>query len=106
MGKYEGNPVWEDVAPLPQDDLVPRPLASIAYPDQYVEATSYLRAIMAVNEMSPRVLELMADIIDMNPAHYTVWYVRPISSGNLRLQLSGYIEHKLYERSNLTSVPN
>ena len=75
MGKYEGNPVWEDVVPLPQEELVPKPLASIAYADDYSEATSYLRAVMAANEKSPRVLDLTADIIGMNPAHYTVWYV-------------------------------
>jgi protein farnesyltransferase/geranylgeranyltransferase type-1 subunit alpha len=76
MGKYEGNAEWEDVAPFPQDDVVPKPLATISYPDAYVEATGYLRAIMAANEMSPRVLNLTADIINMNPAHYTVWFVQ------------------------------
>jgi protein farnesyltransferase/geranylgeranyltransferase type-1 subunit alpha len=75
MGKYSDDPKWADVTPLPQDDIVPKPLASISYPDDYVEATGYLRAVMAANEMSPRVLDVTADIIDMNPAHYTVWSV-------------------------------
>jgi protein farnesyltransferase/geranylgeranyltransferase type-1 subunit alpha len=73
MGKYSDNPAWVDVVPLPQEDLVPTPLANINYPDDYAEATSYLRAIMAANEMSPRVLDLTADIINMSAAHYTVW---------------------------------
>ncbi|KAK6334150.1 CAAX geranylgeranyltransferase alpha subunit [Orbilia brochopaga] len=37
---------------------------------------SYLRAVMAANDHSPRVLALTAEIIDMNPAHYTVWGYR------------------------------
>jgi hypothetical protein len=106
MGKYEGNPVWDDVVPLPQDDLVPKPLASIAYPDKYVEATSYLRAVMAVNEMSPRVLDLTADIVDMNPAHYTVWFVNSIPTSNYGLHKLGYIAHKHSELSKQTSMRN
>lgn len=39
-------------------------------------AISYLRAIMASRELSPRALSLTAHIIDLNPAHYTVWLFR------------------------------
>jgi protein farnesyltransferase/geranylgeranyltransferase type-1 subunit alpha len=74
VGKYSENSVWQDVVPLPQDDLVPQPLVTIMYPEEYVEATSYLRAIMAANEMTPRVLDLTADVIRLSPAHYTVWF--------------------------------
>jgi protein farnesyltransferase/geranylgeranyltransferase type-1 subunit alpha len=74
VGKYSENSIWKDVIPLPQDDLVPQPLVTIMYPEEYVEATSYLRAVMAANEMSPRVLDLTADVIRHSPAHYTVWY--------------------------------
>lgn len=49
------------------------PLATIAYAPDYLEATSYLRAVMAANEMSERALKLTEDVIAMNPAHYTVW---------------------------------
>lgn len=35
----------------------------------------YFRAVARVNEKSKRVFELTAHIIDMNPAHYTIWYV-------------------------------
>ena len=35
----------------------------------------YFRAATRTNEKSARVLSLIQDIIDMNPAHYTVWYV-------------------------------
>lgn len=75
MGKYSDDQDWDDIAPLPQDDGGPNPLAAIAYTDEYAEAMSYLRAIMAKNEMSQRALHLTEDIIDMNAAHYTVWYV-------------------------------
>ncbi|KAK4499785.1 hypothetical protein PRZ48_007971 [Zasmidium cellare] len=76
MGKYSEDPAWADIVPLPTDEGGPNPLAAIAYSDEYGEAMSYLRAVMASNEFSPRVLELTDDLIDMNPAHYTVWLYR------------------------------
>lgn len=75
MGVYSEDPQWEDIVPIPQDDGGPNPLAAIAYTGEYSEAMSYLRAIMAKNEMSERALQLTEDIIDMNAAHYTVWSV-------------------------------
>lgn len=76
MGKYSEEPDWADIVPLPTDEGGPNPLAAIAYSDEYGECMSYLRAVMAANEFSPRVLELTEDLIDMNPAHYTVWLYR------------------------------
>lgn len=73
MGIYADSEEWEDVLPIAQDDGGPNPLAAIAYTEEYSEAMSYLRAVMAKDEKSERVLELTEDIIDMNPAHYTVW---------------------------------
>ena len=73
MGNYSQSQKWEDVIPIPQDDGCANPLASIAYPEKYSEAMSYLRAVMAADEKSDRVLELIEDIIGMNPAHYTLW---------------------------------
>lgn len=72
---YSDSSTWEDVVPIVQDDP-PHALASIAYPDRYSEAMSYLRAVMAANEISERVLDLTEDIISMNAAHYTVWLYR------------------------------
>lgn len=72
---YSSNSAWADVIPIPQDDGGPNPLAAIAYTEEYSEAMSYLRAVMACNEFSERVLDLTEHIISMNPAHYTVWYV-------------------------------
>jgi protein farnesyltransferase/geranylgeranyltransferase type-1 subunit alpha len=75
---YADNPLWASITPIllrtpadPNHDL-----ASIAYSDHYLEATSYLRAVMATNEISQRALDLTADVIGMNPAHYTVWLYR------------------------------
>lgn len=76
MGKYATSPTWADIMPIAQDDGPGTPLAAISYSDSYSEATSYLRAVMAANEFSARVLALTADVISMNPAHYTVWLYR------------------------------
>lgn len=70
---YQDEPEWADVVPLAQDDGGPNALSVISYTDEYSEAISYLRAVMADNEHSDRVLKLTAHIIDLNPAHYTVW---------------------------------
>lgn len=40
------------------------------------DAMDYFRAVTRANEKSQRVLTLIEDIIDMNPAHYTVWNYR------------------------------
>ncbi|KAJ5090728.1 Protein farnesyltransferase/geranylgeranyltransferase type-1 subunit alpha [Penicillium argentinense] len=78
-GKYANDPEWASITPIPLDDgseSGAMPLATIAYPSDYLEATSYLRAVMAANEMSERALKLTKDVISMNPAHYTVWIYR------------------------------
>lgn len=77
---YSTRPEWEDVTPIPlietsSPDAGP-PLAAIAYSERYLDAMSFLRAVMAANEYSRRCLDLTADIIAMNPAHYTVWLYR------------------------------
>ena len=74
MTQYSEDEAWADIEPLPQDDGGAHPLAAIAYTEEYSEAMSYLRAVMAKNEMSERALDLTEHIISMNPAHYTVWY--------------------------------
>ena len=112
MSTYSTDPVWADVTPIPLDDgsnFYPvegqdasgdtngtMPLATISYSEEYTEAMSYLRAVMAANEMSDRALELTKDIIKMNPAHYTVWYVH----------LYKWSKCFCYQKSLLTSVVN
>ena len=58
MTKYSTDPQWSDITPLPTDEGGPNPLAAIAYSPEYEEAMSYLRAVMAANELSERVLDL------------------------------------------------
>ncbi|KAI8090989.1 uncharacterized protein B0P05DRAFT_634678 [Gilbertella persicaria] len=72
---YSQNPEWKDVTPVPQDDG-PNPLVPIAYAREYADAMDYFRAVTRTNEKSARVLSLIENIIDMNPAHYTVWNYR------------------------------
>jgi protein farnesyltransferase/geranylgeranyltransferase type-1 subunit alpha len=88
---YSTSKYWSDVDPIPlmegapqtqpkPGEATPPPsapaLATIAYSPRYLEAMSYLRAVMAANEFSERCLALTDDIIGQNPAHYTVWLYR------------------------------
>ncbi|KAF2750024.1 protein prenylyltransferase [Sporormia fimetaria CBS 119925] len=72
---YHDDPAWSDVTPIPQLESG-QVLAGISYTAEYSEAMSYLRAVMAANEYSTRVLDLTEHIISLNPAHYTVWLYR------------------------------
>lgn len=72
---YSIHSSWQDVVPIPQPDQTGT-LAAIRYWPRYTEAMSYLRAVMADNEVSERALALTTDLIGMNPAHYTVWIYR------------------------------
>ena len=101
MGKYTDTPGWDDVIPIPQDDGGPNPLAMIAYTDAYSEAMSYLRAVMASDEKSERVLALTQDIIKMNPAHYTVWYLLAASLGSRQILMCF---DRLYRVDNLFAL--
>ncbi|KAI1438694.1 prenyltransferase alpha subunit [Xylaria sp. CBS 124048] len=75
INAYENDPEWDDIVPIPQDDP-DGALAAIAYAEDYAEAMAYLRAVMASKEHTTRCLRLTEHIIDMNPAHYTVWLYR------------------------------
>jgi protein farnesyltransferase/geranylgeranyltransferase type-1 subunit alpha len=73
--ELRGNPEWADVKPLAQDDG-PAPVVPIAYPPRYVEVMDYLRAILALNEVSERALRLTTEAIAQNAANYTAWHHR------------------------------
>ncbi|KAL6805636.1 alpha subunit of hypothetical CAAX farnesyltransferase [Trichoderma sp. SZMC 28012] len=90
-GPLANDPEWDDVAPIPQTEPEDA-LARIAYPDEYAEAVSYLRAVMAAEEYSPRCLRLTERIIGMNPAHYTVWLYRFKIVATLNLPVLDEIE--------------
>lgn len=55
-------------------------------------AISYLRAVMLTKEYSPRCLRLTEYIIEMNPAHYTVWLYRASIVFAMKLSIPEEIE--------------
>ncbi|KAF8591333.1 protein prenylyltransferase [Ramaria rubella] len=73
---YADNPAWSDVVPVPQYDEGSNPMAPILYSQEYKDATDYFRGIVKIGEKSARVLELTEHIIQLNPAHYSVWQYR------------------------------
>ncbi|KAK3378420.1 hypothetical protein B0H63DRAFT_247026 [Podospora didyma] len=83
-GKLAQDPEWDDVEPIPYEEPAVA-LAAIAYPEEYAEAISYLRAVMQKKECSPRCLRLTEHIISMNPSHYTVWLYRASNIFALKL---------------------
>ncbi|KAJ3407252.1 hypothetical protein CcCBS67573_g01121 [Chytriomyces confervae] len=97
--------VFADIEPIPMDDG-PNPMSPIAYPAEYSAAMDVFRACAKVDERSKRVLDLTAVIIDMNPAHYTVWKVRQdclfATEADLKAELQyasnvGFEHHKNYQ---------
>lgn len=72
--RYEDY-AWADVEPIAADEGKDA-LVQIMYSDVYKHTTGLLRAVMAAGETSERVLDLTADVISMNAAHYTVWHYR------------------------------
>ncbi|KAJ2904035.1 farnesyltransferase alpha subunit ram2 [Zalerion maritima] len=90
-GTYAQDPEWDDIEPVAQVEGEGA-LASIAYSDDYAEAMSYLRAVMAKKEHSPRCLRLTENIILMNPAHYTVWLYRFSIISSLNISIKNEIE--------------
>ncbi|KAK1599427.1 prenyltransferase alpha subunit [Colletotrichum navitas] len=91
MGPYATDPEWDDVVPIPADEPEGA-LATIAYPEDYAEVMSYLRAVMVAEEYTPRCLRLTEHVISMNPAHYTVWLYRFKIVETLNIPLADEIE--------------
>ncbi|KAJ2183652.1 CAAX geranylgeranyltransferase alpha subunit, partial [Coemansia sp. RSA 1935] len=61
---------WQDITPIEQEEGEGS-MCPIAYTDEYRELMGYLRAVMAVGEVSERALALTARVIEENPGHYT-----------------------------------
>ncbi|EGZ24299.1 hypothetical protein PHYSODRAFT_556892 [Phytophthora sojae] len=74
-GKAAEDPDWADVVKIPQDDG-PDPIVSIAYPADFTDVMDCFRGVLKINEYSERTLALTLDVIEANPANYTVWYFR------------------------------
>lgn len=60
------------VEPIPLQEG-PDPLAPIAYPGVYKDATSCLRGLQAKGEKSSRAMDMCELILEHNSAHYTAW---------------------------------
>ncbi|KAJ2364218.1 CAAX geranylgeranyltransferase alpha subunit [Coemansia sp. RSA 2607] len=93
------QPEWADVTPLEQQDGG-YPLCPIAYTDSYKELMGYMRAVMAAGEISKRAYSLTSQVIEENPAHYTVWVYRK----RLVTELSLDIEAELNWLSDIAAM--
>jgi protein farnesyltransferase/geranylgeranyltransferase type-1 subunit alpha len=74
---WEFGEVFEDVAPVPQNDG-PEPVCSIAYKPSFERAMNYFRAVIRLKEYSPRAFQLTSICLKHNPSNYTVWHYRRI----------------------------
>lgn len=67
--------LFGDVEPVPAPEVA-NEVVPIAYPEDYAQLMGYFRAVVASGELSPRVVELTAEILEHNAAHYSVWALR------------------------------
>ncbi|KAJ2598334.1 CAAX geranylgeranyltransferase alpha subunit [Coemansia sp. RSA 1722] len=82
---------WKDVTPLEQEDSQ-FSICPIAYTDGYKEMMGYMRAVMAVGELSERAYELTGAVLKENPGHYTVWVYRKKLIEELHLDIEKELE--------------
>ncbi|EJS42900.1 ram2p [Saccharomyces arboricola H-6] len=72
MQKYD----YSDITPLPIQTDSQDELCRIMYTEDYKQLMGLARALISVNELSPRALELTSHVIDVAPAFYTIWNYR------------------------------
>lgn len=53
--------------------MLTRHLLRAEYTDEFSDAMNYFRAVLQSQEKSKRVMDLIADVIKLNPANYTAW---------------------------------
>ena len=83
---------FADVLPVPQDDG-PRPVVPIRYESNFRTTMDLFRAILQMNELSARALQLTADVIDLNAANYTAWHFRRRCLRELGSDLHGELQY-------------
>ncbi|KAF8609311.1 farnesyltransferase [Ceratobasidium sp. AG-I] len=89
---YATRQDWSDLAPIPQHDPDFTPLCPIMYSSEYRDAMDYFRAIAKAGERSQRGLELTEHLINLNPAHYSVWQYRYETTIALGLSLEDELQ--------------
>lgn len=93
---FRDRPEWADVVPIKQDES-PRGVVRIAYSDSFEDAHDYVRAVMAADERSERVLVVTAEALQMNAANYTIWAYRR----NVLIDLKYPLSNEHYFTKNL-----
>ncbi|KAI3657213.1 hypothetical protein MP638_007001 [Amoeboaphelidium occidentale] len=53
-----------------------QPIAQIAYSKEYTELLDKFKEIMTATEEPSNTLEITKNLLNLNPAHYTVWHYR------------------------------
>jgi hypothetical protein len=89
MGRYEGNPQWDDVVPIPQEEGEGA-LAQIAYTDEYAEGT-LLHCYVRVRGLTP------SHSNGIPPRHHG-------RQGTLPSSVQPYRAHHISQRSALHSM--
>eukprot|EP00882_Tetradesmus_deserticola_P016427 GHRQ01017545.1.p2 GENE.GHRQ01017545.1~~GHRQ01017545.1.p2 ORF type:complete len:102 (+),score=42.15 GHRQ01017545.1:83-388(+) len=73
---YSQRPEWNDVTPAEAAPGDPGSVVAVQYSEHDRELLGYFNACAAKGEKSERVLQLTADVIAANQAHYSAWQYR------------------------------
>ncbi|KAF6250982.1 hypothetical protein COO60DRAFT_704582 [Scenedesmus sp. NREL 46B-D3] len=73
---YSQRPEWSDVAPAEASPGDPGNVVAVKYSKHDKELLGYFNACVAKGEKGERVLQLTADVIAANQAHYSAWQYR------------------------------
>ena len=95
MSTFTALKGFEDVTPIEQDEG-PSPVAKIDYSNEFRILMDTFRGILHIGEKSRRVYNLTGNILDHNPANYTVWHYR---RDVIREIMNNYIINKMVGRS-------
>ena len=93
MSKFSSTRLqgFEDIIPIEQNEG-PNPVAKIDYSNEYKILMDTFRGILHVGEKSRRVYNLTCNILDHNPANYTVWHYR---RDVIRDMMNNYVLNKI-----------
>jgi len=66
---------WADVRGVAQQEAA-APVCPILYSPEFADTMDFFRAVIRLDERSPRALELTGAVIRCNPSNYTAWQFR------------------------------